>query len=71
MFAGLSAFPLTPMDERGIDEAAFVRLVARLAEAGVDSIGALGSTGNSRTCSAGSAHASRAWPSARPAGHRS
>jgi 4-hydroxy-tetrahydrodipicolinate synthase len=46
MFAGLSAFPLTPMDERGIDEAAFVRLVARLAEAGVDSIGALGSTGN-------------------------
>lgn len=46
MFAGLSAFPLTPMDERGIDEAAFVRLVARLAEAGVASIGALGSTGN-------------------------
>ena len=46
MFAGLSAFPLTPMDERGIDEAAFVRLVARLAEASVDSIGALGSTGN-------------------------
>ena len=43
MFAGLSAFPLTPMDERGIDEAAFVRLVARLAETGVDSIGALGS----------------------------
>ena len=36
MFAGLSAFPLTPMDERGIDEAAVVRLVARLAEAGVD-----------------------------------
>ena len=46
MFAGLSAFPLTPMDERGIDEAAFVRLVARLAETGVDSIGALGSTGH-------------------------
>jgi 4-hydroxy-tetrahydrodipicolinate synthase len=46
MFAGLSAFPLTPMDECGIDEAAFVGLVARLAQAGVDSIGALGSTGN-------------------------
>ena len=46
IFAGLSAFPLTPMDERGVDEAAFVGLVTRLAEAGVDSIGALGSTGN-------------------------
>jgi len=32
MFAGLSAFPLTPMDECGIDEAAFVGLVARLAQ---------------------------------------
>jgi 4-hydroxy-tetrahydrodipicolinate synthase len=46
MFAGLCAFPLTPMDECGIDEAAFVGLVARLAQAGVDSIGALGSTGS-------------------------
>jgi 4-hydroxy-tetrahydrodipicolinate synthase len=46
MFEGLSAFPLTPMDEYSIDEAAFTRLVARLAEAGVDSIGALGGTGN-------------------------
>ena len=46
MFAGLCAFPLTPMDECGIDEAGFVGLVARLAQAGVDSIGALGSTGN-------------------------
>jgi 4-hydroxy-tetrahydrodipicolinate synthase len=46
MFAGLCAFPLTPMDERGIDEAAFTRLITRLAEAGVDSVGALGSTGN-------------------------
>lgn len=34
------------MDERGVDEAAFVRLVTRLAQADVDSIGALGSTGN-------------------------
>jgi 4-hydroxy-tetrahydrodipicolinate synthase len=46
MFSGLSAFPLTPMNESGIDEAAFVRLIERLAMAGVDSIGALGSTGN-------------------------
>ncbi len=46
MFSGLSAFPLTPMDESGIDEAAFIRLIERLAVAGVDSIGALGSTGS-------------------------
>ncbi|MDW7746613.1 dihydrodipicolinate synthase family protein [Halomonas sp.] len=46
MFIGLSAFPLTPMNEAAIDEAGFVRLVERLAAAGVDSIGALGSTGN-------------------------
>lgn len=46
MFSGLSAFPLTPMNESGIDEAAFASLVQRLAAAGVDSIGALGSTGS-------------------------
>lgn len=46
MFSGLSAFPLTPMNESGIDEAAFIHLVERLAVAGVDSIGALGSTGS-------------------------
>ena len=47
MFTGLSAFPLTPLDAAGsIDEPAFERLVGRLAEAGVDSIGALGSTGS-------------------------
>lgn len=46
MLTGLSAFPLTPMDEQGIDEAAFIRLVERLAGAGVDSLGVLGSTGN-------------------------
>jgi 4-hydroxy-tetrahydrodipicolinate synthase len=46
MFTGLSAFPLTPLDEAGIDEGAFARLVARLAEAGVDSIAPLGSTGS-------------------------
>ncbi|MER7789648.1 dihydrodipicolinate synthase family protein [Streptomyces sp. NPDC097640] len=46
MFTGLSAFPLTPMSESGIDEQAYAWLVARLASAGVDSIGALGSTGS-------------------------
>lgn len=46
MFTGLSAFPLTPLNESGIDEAAFVRLIERLAEAGVDSMGVLGSTGS-------------------------
>lgn len=46
MFSGLSAFSLTPMTEAGIDEAAFIRLIERLAQAGVDSIGALGSTGS-------------------------
>ncbi|MDA3647817.1 dihydrodipicolinate synthase family protein [Saccharopolyspora indica] len=45
MFTGLSAFPLTPTSETGIDERGFRKLVARLAAAGVDSIGALGSTG--------------------------
>lgn len=46
MFKGLSAFPLTPMDESAIDERSVARLVAYLSEAGVDSIGVLGSTGN-------------------------
>ncbi len=46
MFKGLSAFPLTPMDEHGIDMPAFAQLVQRLVAAGVDSIGALGSTGS-------------------------
>lgn len=46
MFTGLSAFPLTPMSEDGIDEPAFAGLIQRLARAGVDSIGALGSTGS-------------------------
>src|SRR4051812_20620601 len=47
MFTGLSAFPLTPLDDDGrLDEPAFVRLVTRLAEAGGQSIGALGSTGS-------------------------
>jgi 4-hydroxy-tetrahydrodipicolinate synthase len=46
VFTGLSAFPLTPLDRDRLDEAAFARLVARLAQAGVDSITALGSTGS-------------------------
>jgi 4-hydroxy-tetrahydrodipicolinate synthase len=45
MFHGLSAFPLTPTDEDGVDTTAYGALVARLAAAGVDSVGALGSTG--------------------------
>ncbi|WP_025678135.1 dihydrodipicolinate synthase family protein [Paenibacillus massiliensis] len=46
MFNGLSAFPLTPMNEDGIKEKEYVNLIHRLVDAGVDSIGALGSTGN-------------------------
>ncbi|MBL1267966.1 MAG: dihydrodipicolinate synthase family protein [Halomonas sp.] len=46
MFTGLSAFPLTPMNEQGIKEHEFAHLVAHLAEAGVNSIGVLGSTGS-------------------------
>jgi 4-hydroxy-tetrahydrodipicolinate synthase len=46
LFTGLSAFPLTPADAAGVvDTEALARLVARLAAAGVDSIGLLGSTG--------------------------
>lgn len=46
MFTGLSAFPLTPLKNDAVDEGAFVRLIARLREAKVDSITALGSTGS-------------------------
>ncbi|MEQ8347271.1 MAG: dihydrodipicolinate synthase family protein [Sneathiellaceae bacterium] len=43
---GLSAFPITPSDRDGrVDTEAVRRLVARLRDAGVDSIGLLGSTG--------------------------
>lgn len=43
---GLSAFPITPADDRGrVDTAALRGLVARLVGAGTDSIGLLGSTG--------------------------
>lgn len=45
-FNGLSAFPITPCDAAGrIDEGHLRRLLAPLVEAGVDSIGLLGSTG--------------------------
>jgi 4-hydroxy-tetrahydrodipicolinate synthase len=46
MFCGLSAFPLTPMNEAGVDERAFGRLIEGLTVAKVDSIGALGSPGS-------------------------
>lgn len=47
LFTGLSAFPLTPVDDTtGIDEAAFAPLVSRAAAANVDSITVLGSTGS-------------------------
>jgi 4-hydroxy-tetrahydrodipicolinate synthase len=45
MFHGLGAFPLTPMNESGVDETAFIHLLERLTAAGVDAIYALGSTG--------------------------
>jgi len=46
MFTGLSAFPLTPLTDDAVDEAAFGHLIERLAQARVDSITALGSTGS-------------------------
>lgn len=46
MIRGLSAFPITPADSRGhIDVDALQVLLERLVDAGVDSIGLLGSTG--------------------------
>ncbi|YCI74472.1 dihydrodipicolinate synthase family protein [Arthrobacter sp. R1-13] len=46
MFTGLSAFPLTPMQGEDVDLKAVAQLVSRAAQAGVDSLGVLGSTGN-------------------------
>lgn len=46
MFNGLSAFPLTPMQGEDVDLKAVALLVSRAAQAGVDSLGVLGSTGN-------------------------
>jgi len=46
LFSGLAAFPITPADADGrVDLAGLRRLVRRLADAKVDSIGLLGSTG--------------------------
>jgi 4-hydroxy-tetrahydrodipicolinate synthase len=45
-FTGLSAFAPTPFVDGAPDEAAFRRIVGGLAASGVDSIGALGSTGH-------------------------
>ncbi|WP_407530516.1 dihydrodipicolinate synthase family protein [Methylobacterium oryzisoli] len=46
IFSGLSAFPITPTDERGrVDTDALTVLLRRLELAGVDSVGLLGSTG--------------------------
>lgn len=46
LFKGLSAFPITPADPQGrVDTNGVARLIDRLAEAKVDSIGLLGSTG--------------------------
>lgn len=46
MYTGLSAFPLTPLRDDALDEASFIGLMERLADSGVDSITALGSTGS-------------------------
>lgn len=45
-FSGLCAFPLTPLNEAGLQEDVFIRLIQRLVAAKVDSIGVLGSTGS-------------------------
>ncbi len=46
LFRGLSAFPITPTDGSGdVDVEGVARLTTRLVDAGVDSIGLLGSTG--------------------------
>lgn len=46
MFTGLSAFPLTPVTARDIDEQGFSKILTRLTAARVDSLGVLGSTGS-------------------------
>ncbi|WP_263120014.1 dihydrodipicolinate synthase family protein [Cellulomonas sp. RIT-PI-Y] len=45
VFEGVSAFPLSPIGDEQVDTTALGRIVDRLTAAGVDSIGALGSTG--------------------------
>ena len=46
MCSGLRAFPLTPVNAAGIDEQSFLKILARLTAAKVDSLGVLGSTGS-------------------------
>ncbi|MGO1544714.1 MAG: dihydrodipicolinate synthase family protein [Gulosibacter sp.] len=46
MFTGLIGFPLTPLRDDVFDEEAYRGLISRLTGAGVDAIGALGSTGS-------------------------
>jgi 4-hydroxy-tetrahydrodipicolinate synthase len=46
VFNGLSAFPLSPLSGENVDLDAVAKLVNRAAQAGVDSMGVLGSTGN-------------------------
>ncbi|MDA5606103.1 MULTISPECIES: dihydrodipicolinate synthase family protein [Enterobacter] len=46
MFYGLSAFPLTPLKEGTFDEQSFINLLRPVVDAGVDSLGILGSTGS-------------------------
>ncbi|WP_318386859.1 dihydrodipicolinate synthase family protein [Enterobacter sp.] len=46
MFTGVSAFPLTPITASGVDEQGFIKILARLTAACVDSMGILGSTGS-------------------------
>lgn len=65
MFTGLSAFPITPLGGAGVDSNRLSRIVEVLVSAGVDSIGALGSTGSYPYLSAGErAAAARAAVSA-------
>ncbi|MCE9992908.1 dihydrodipicolinate synthase family protein [Enterobacter asburiae] len=46
MFHGLSAFPLTPLKDGRFDDQRFSQMLAPLVDAGVDSLGILGSTGS-------------------------
>ncbi|MCK7453567.1 dihydrodipicolinate synthase family protein [Enterobacter chengduensis] len=46
MFHGLSAFPLTPLKDGTFDEQSFINLLRPVVDAGVDSLGILGSTGS-------------------------
>lgn len=60
MFEGLSAFPLTPYDEAGPDLELLSEIVGGLADAGVDSICALGSTRTGCSASPRAMHMSSA-----------